>query len=68
MSSLRGEIGRANDVLRKYADRWRLDAASTVAYLCGHPEMMEHSKAILKRRGFTGKGAIKEEVYWTAAR
>jgi hypothetical protein len=26
--------------------------------------MIEHSKAILKRRGFTDKGAIKEEVYW----
>jgi hypothetical protein len=35
-----------------------------MAYLCGHPEMIEHSKAILKRRGFVDKGAVKEEVYW----
>ena len=63
-----GEIGRADDVLRKYADQWGLDSTNTVAYLCGHPEMIEHSKAILKRRGFTGKGAIKEEVYWVPAK
>lgn len=63
-----GEIGRADDILRKYADHWELDASNTVAYLCGHPEMIEHSKAILKRRGFTDKGAIKEEVYWVPAR
>jgi ferredoxin--NADP+ reductase len=59
-----GEVGRADDVLRKYADQWGLDAGNTHAYLCGHPEMIEHSKAILKRRGFTDKGAIKEEIYW----
>jgi ferredoxin/flavodoxin---NADP+ reductase len=63
-----GEIGRADDVLRKYADQWGLDGANTIAYLCGHPEMIEHSKAILKRRGFTDKGVIKEEVYWVPAK
>jgi ferredoxin--NADP+ reductase len=59
-----GEIGRADDILRKYADQWGIDPSNAVAYLCGHPEMIEHSKAILKRRGFTDKGAIKEEIYW----
>jgi ferredoxin--NADP+ reductase len=59
-----GEIGRADDVLRKYADHWDLVPGNTLAYLCGHPEMIEHSKAILKRRGFLDKGAVKEEVYW----
>jgi len=59
-----GETGRADDILRKYADQWGLDASNTVAYLCGHPEMIEHSKAILKRRGFVEKGSVKEEVYW----
>jgi ferredoxin/flavodoxin---NADP+ reductase len=62
-----GEIGRADDILRKYADHWELDAGNTIAYLCGHPEMIEHSKAILKRRGFTDKESIKEEVYWVPA-
>jgi len=64
----RGEIGRADDVLRKYADQWGLDGGNTAAYLCGHPEMIEHSKAILKRRGFTDKSAIKEEIYWVPAK
>ena len=63
-----GEIGRADDILRKYADHWELEPSNTVAYLCGHPEMIEHSKAILKRRGFTDKGAIKEEVYWVPSK
>jgi ferredoxin--NADP+ reductase len=63
-----GEIGRADDILRKYADQWELDASNTIAYLCGHPEMIEHSKAILKRRGFIDKNAIKEEVYWVPAK
>ena len=59
-----GEIGGADDILRKYADHWELDPHNTLAYLCGHPEMIEHSKAILKRRGFVDKAAIKEELYW----
>jgi ferredoxin--NADP+ reductase len=59
-----GETGRADDILRKYADQWGLDAGNTVAYLCGHPEMIEHSKAILKRRGFVDRSSVKEEVYW----
>ena len=63
-----GERGRADDVLRKYADQWGLDAGNTIAYLCGHPEMIEHSKAILKRRGFLDKEAIKEEIYWVPAK
>jgi ferredoxin--NADP+ reductase len=63
-----GEVGRADDILRKYADQWGIDASNAVAYVCGHPEMMEHSKAILKRRGFTDKAAIKEEAYWVPAK
>jgi len=62
-----GEIGRADDILRKYADHWELEPENTVAYLCGHPEMIEHSKAILRRRGFTDKDSIKEEIYWVPA-
>jgi ferredoxin--NADP+ reductase len=63
-----GEIGRADDVLRKYADQWGLDPDNTIAYLCGHPEMIERSKAILKRRGFTDRNAVKEEIYWVPAK
>jgi len=59
-----GEIGRADDILRKYADHWELEPSNTIAYLCGHPDMIENSKAILKRRGFADKGGIKDELYW----
>jgi ferredoxin/flavodoxin---NADP+ reductase len=63
-----GEVGRTDDVLRKYADQWKLDPTNTTAYLCGHPDMITHSKAILKRRGFLERKAIKEEIYWIAPR
>lgn len=59
----RGEVGRAEDVLRKYLDLYDGDPRSTTAYLCGHPAMIQNSKEILKRRGF-GKESIKQEVYW----
>lgn len=59
-----GEIGRADDILRKYADQWGLNPNNTHTYLCGHPDMIENSKAILKRRGFVDKGAIREETYF----
>ncbi len=58
-----GETGRVDDLVRKYADNWRLTAADSIAYLCGHPEMIEHCKAILRRAGFT-KEWLREEVYW----
>jgi ferredoxin/flavodoxin---NADP+ reductase len=57
------ETGRVDDVIRKYSDLWSLDCATTTAYLCGHPEMVEHGKAILRRRGWT-KDAMKEEIYF----
>ena len=58
-----GETGRADDLLRKYADMWELTGENCVGYLCGHPEMIEHGKGILKRKNFP-KEVIKEEVYW----
>ena len=58
-----GETGRVDDLLRKYADMWGLSGQNAIAYLCGHPEMIEHGKGILKRRGFP-KEALKEEIYW----
>ena len=58
-----GETGRVDDLLRKYADMWKLAPDNCVLYLCGHPEMIEHGKGIFKRRGFQ-KEAMKEEIYW----
>jgi ferredoxin--NADP+ reductase len=57
------ETGRVDDLIRKYADQWELDTNTTMAYLCGHPEMVEHGKAILRRRGWR-KEAVKEEIYF----
>ncbi|HEV3062665.1 MAG TPA: FAD-binding oxidoreductase [Vicinamibacterales bacterium] len=58
-----GETGRVDDVIRKYTDRWSLDNQNTTAYLCGHPEMIAHGKAILHRHGWE-KDALKEESYF----
>lgn len=58
-----GEMGRVDDVLRKYSDMWGLDGTNSVAYLCGHPDMIENGKSMLKRIGFS-KQHLKEEVYW----
>ena len=58
-----GEIGRVDDLIRKYADMWGLNAANSVGYLCGHPEMIERGKGMLQRIGFT-RDMLKEEIYW----
>ena len=58
-----GETGRVDDVIRKYTDLWSLDGRNTTAYLCGHPEMLVHGKAILQRHRWT-KDALKEESYF----
>lgn len=59
----KGEVGRCEDILRKYADQWGLRAEDTTAYLCGHPEMIEKAKGIVQRRGFP-KESLREEQYW----
>jgi ferredoxin--NADP+ reductase len=61
-----GETGRVDDILRKYTDMWGLGTNAT-AYLCGHPSMVEGSKGILKRIGFTKEG-LKEEIYWVPSK
>ena len=63
----RGEVGRVEDVVRKYTDLWQLEPADTTCYLCGHPQMIEHSMGILKRRGFSEK-SMKQEMYWIPAK
>ncbi len=62
-SSWRGEAGRVDDVVRKYADFWGLTPGNTSAYLCGHPSMIENVRGILKRRGWQ-KDALKEEAFF----
>ncbi len=59
----KGETGRVDDLIRKYIDQWGCTSVNSIGYLCGHPEMVEHGKGILKRAGFQ-KENMKEEVYW----
>ncbi len=61
--SWQGEVGRVEDVLRKYLDSLDMDPQNTTTYLCGHPQMIENSRGILERRGFS-KDFIRQEVYW----
>ena len=56
-----------DELIRKYADQWGCTSANSVGYLCGHPEMVEHGKGILKRIGFTNEN-LREEVYWVPAK
>ncbi|MGH9418052.1 MAG: FAD-binding oxidoreductase [Terriglobales bacterium] len=58
-----GERGRAEDLLRKYADRAAFASGATAAYLCGHPQMIENAKGILTRCGHT-KADLHEEIYF----
>jgi ferredoxin--NADP+ reductase len=58
-----GEVGRVEDVLRKYADSAGMTAGHGAVFLCGHPGMIAGSRAIMRRRGFDDK-AIREEQYW----
>jgi len=59
----KGETGRVEDIVRKYADQVGMDHTNSIAYACGHPNMVENVKNILVRKGF-GKDQIKEEEYF----
>lgn len=59
----KGEVGRAEDVLRKYLDALEFTPADTTVYLCGNPSMILNAKGILQRAGFH-KESVKEEQYW----
>lgn len=58
-----GEVGRVEDVVRKYADRLGLSHEHAVAYACGHPQMIDKVKAILRRARFDSDH-LHEEKYF----
>lgn len=58
-----GETGRVEDVVRKHADRMGLNHSNSVAYACGHPQMIQKVKEILLRARFT-EDCIREEEYF----
>jgi ferredoxin--NADP+ reductase len=59
----KGEVGRVEDILRKHIDALQMEPSNTTVYLCGHPQMIENGKGILRRRGFA-RDSIRGEVYW----
>jgi ferredoxin--NADP+ reductase len=59
-----GEVGRVEDLIRKYADGSGYDNTNSVAYSCGHPVMVENTRAIMGRARFT-KRQIHTEKYFT---
>ena len=60
----RGETGRVEDIVRKHADGLVFGSTNSVAYLCGHPQMIENVKTILGRARFTDH-QIKQEHYFS---
>jgi len=65
--SWRGETGRVDDLIRKYADEWGLRPGDTTGYLCGHPNMVENGRGILQRAGWK-KDQMFEEIYFQPAK
>ncbi len=59
-----GEVGRVDDIVRKYADNLDFVAGKAVAYACGHPNMIENVRSILRRARFE-KEHFREEKYFT---
>lgn len=58
-----GEVGRVEDVLRKYLDAAALSAETAVAYTCGHPQMIDKAQGIFQRARFD-EDFIHEEKYF----
>ena len=62
--SWKGETGRVEDITRKYADPLGFDHSNSVAYACGHPQMVANVKEILTRARFPQE-QIREEKYFS---
>ena len=58
-----GELGRVDDLVRKYVEVWNLTPADTTAYLCGHPGMVETGRGMLQRAGWK-KEHLQFEIYF----
>jgi ferredoxin--NADP+ reductase len=63
-TSWTGEVGRVEDLIRKYADGLAFDHTNSIAYACGHPTMVENARAILQRARFDRKH-IRTEKFFT---
>lgn len=59
----RGEVGRAEDVIRKHGDDFGIAPGRGLVYLCGHPGMIAAGRSLMRRRGLDDR-EILEEQYW----
>ena len=59
----KGETGRVDDVMRKYAAMWDLAPENTKVYLCGHPGMIDNVTGIARRAGWP-QDAIQSEAFF----
>lgn len=59
----KGECGRVDELVRKYADNLGFTAGNAAGYACGNPQMIETVKGILARANFPKK-TIHEEKYF----
>jgi ferredoxin--NADP+ reductase len=62
-----GEVGRVDDLIRKYSNLFKLTPSDSKIYLCGHPEMIENARGIVRRRGWQ-ENAIQAEAYFVPPR
>jgi len=58
-----GERGRAEDVVRKHADRGAFRPGSATVYCCGNPQMIRNVQGVMERAGFA-LSEIRKENYW----
>lgn len=56
----KGETGRVNTLVEKYAARWNLRPDDTIIYACGHPGMIEDVKERMTPQDYE----VKEERFW----
>jgi len=56
----RGETGRVNTIVERYAEKLGLAPEDTLVYACGHPGMIEDVKEQMLPRGFR----VEEERFW----
>ena len=59
-SEWKGESGRVNTLLDKYAAEFGLSPENTLVYACGHPGMIESVKEIMLLEEYE----VREERFW----
>jgi ferredoxin/flavodoxin---NADP+ reductase len=61
-----GAMGRTEAILDRVCEEQSIDPATTVAYICGNPDMIQVATEVLRGRGLPDSAIIRE-LYWTAA-